>query len=63
MKLYEKKRIQLYIIASIGGLIFSAFGLYDQTGKIGKTEIIALTATAIVITIVTLIIIKIGNKC
>jgi chromate transport protein ChrA len=62
MKLYDKKRIKTIILASIVGLMFAAFVLYDQSGQIGQTEIIALSLTAVIIAIIFLVVIKIANK-
>lgn len=62
MKLYDKKRIIYLILSIVGGLCFSAYLLYDQSGKIGRIEIISLTATAIMAIIILVALIKIGNK-
>jgi hypothetical protein len=62
MKLYDNKRIALIIFSIIGGLAFAAYLLYDQRGTIGKTEIIALTLTAIIAIVISVIMIKKGNK-
>ncbi|MBK8735825.1 MAG: hypothetical protein KBF69_02775 [Saprospiraceae bacterium] len=62
MKLYDNKRITLIIFSIIGGLAFAAFLLYDQSGKIGQTEIIALTLTAVIAVVISVIMIKKGNK-
>ncbi len=62
MKLYDNKRITLIIFSIIGGLAFSAFLLYDQSGKIGQTEIIALTLTVVIAVVISVIMIKKGNK-
>jgi hypothetical protein len=62
MKLYDNKRITLIIFSIISGLAFAAYLLYDQSGTIGRTEIIALTLTAIIAITISVIIIKKGNK-
>jgi len=62
MKLYDNKRIALIIFSIIGGLAFDTFLLYDQSGTIGQTEIIALTLTDIIAIVISVIMIKKGNK-
>jgi len=62
MKLYDNKRITLIIFSIIGGIAFAAFLLYDQRGTIGQTEIVALSLTAIIAIVISVIIIKKGNK-
>ena len=62
MKLFDKKRIVFILIAMLLGLVFSAFLLYEQFGKFGKTEIFILLITALIAATILLIIIKIGNK-
>jgi hypothetical protein len=62
MKVYANKRIAIIIFSIIGGLAFATFLLYDQSGKIGLTEIIALTLTAIIAIVISVIIIKKANK-
>ncbi len=62
MKLYDKKRIAIIIFSIIGGLAFATYLLYDQRGTIGQTEIIALTLTAIIAIVISVIMIKKGNK-
>ncbi|HUX61885.1 MAG TPA: hypothetical protein VMV32_11285 [Ignavibacteriaceae bacterium] len=62
MKLYDKKRIAFIIFSIIVGIAFAAYSIYDQLGTIGQTDIIALTLTAITAIVISVIIIKKGNK-
>ena len=62
MKLYDNKRIAIIFISIISGLAFATKLLYDQRGTIGKTEIIALTLTAIIAIVISVIVIRKGNK-
>lgn len=50
------------ILSIIGGLAFGAYLLYNQSGTIGQTEMIALTLTAIIAIVISVIMIKKGNK-
>ncbi len=62
MKLYDNKRIAFIIFSIIGGLVFGTYLLYDQRRTIEQTEIITLTLTAIIAIIISVIMIKRGNK-
>jgi len=62
MKLYYKKRIAFIIFSVIIGLAFATYILYEQRGTIGQTEIIALILTAIIAIVISVIMIKKGNK-
>jgi len=54
----KNKKIIVIVFSIIGGLAFTAFALYDQSGKIGKTEVISLALTAIIAVVISIIIIK-----
>lgn len=62
MKLYDKKRIALIIFSIFGGLAIATYLLYEKRGTIGQTEIIALTFTVIIAIVISVIMIKKGNK-
>ena len=62
MKLYDNKRIAIITFSIFSGVAFAAYLLYNQCGTIGKTEIIALSLTAIIAITVTIIIIRKANK-
>jgi len=62
MKLYDNKRIALSFFSIIGGLTFTAYLFYDHRGTIGQSEIIVLTLTAIFAIVISVIMIKKGNK-
>jgi hypothetical protein len=62
MKLYDNKQISTIILSIFSGLLFAAYLLYDQNGTIGKTAIIALSLTTIIVIAITIIIIKKVNK-
>jgi hypothetical protein len=54
----KNKKIIVIVFSIIGGLAFTAFALYNQSGKIGKTEVISLVLTAIIAVVISIIIIK-----
>ncbi|ENA1795652.1 hypothetical protein ABF176_002499 [Flavobacterium psychrophilum] len=56
------KNLKKLIIPSIGGLLLTAYLLYDQKGTLGMSEFIVLIITAVVIFGVILIINKITPK-
>jgi len=56
------KNLKKLIIPAIGGLLLTAYQLYDQKGTFGMSEIIVLIITSIVIFGVILIINKITQK-
>lgn len=62
MKLFDRKRIIIIGAAIILGLIFGAFLLHEQTGKLGSTEFIALGATFLIAVTVSYLIVKKGNQ-
>jgi hypothetical protein len=62
MPSHKNKRIAVIIFSIIGGLAFTAFALYNQSGKIGQTEVISLALTAIIAVVISIIIIKKSNK-
>ena len=56
------KKLKKLIIPSIGGLLLSAYLLYDQRGTFGISELTILLITAIIIIGIILIINKIIPK-
>jgi hypothetical protein len=62
MPAHKNKRIAVILLSIIGGITFAAFALYNQSGKIGKTEVISLALTAIIAIVISIIIIKKSDK-
>jgi hypothetical protein len=62
MKLYDNRRIGLIIIAIICGLGFTTYLFYEQLGKIGQTEILILSLTTAIAIIISVLVIRKGNK-
>lgn len=62
MKLFDKKRIITISVSILVGLIFTGYILYDQSGKLGLTEFIAIGLTLVIAVGIAIFMIKKGNK-
>ena len=62
MKLYDNKRIALIIFSIISGLALTTYLFYEQLGKIGQREIFILAVTTAIAIIISILVIRRGNK-